>query len=176
MIGQATLIYMHTCCAPACLFCNLINLHFITRVVKKSWITTYATLKMGEYVCEPRFTSEPIAIVGSSCRFPGGASSPSKLWELLRQPRDVLSEIPPSRFNTIGRYHPDSQHHGVSNQIASNMKSISNLPGRVPTSAMRIYWTKTPGYLTATSLASAPGKPSPWTRNSVCSLRQYMRA
>ncbi|KAK3332997.1 putative hybrid PKS/NRPS enzyme [Cercophora scortea] len=35
----------------------------------------------------------PIAIVGSACRFPGGASSPSKLWELLREPRDVLKDF-----------------------------------------------------------------------------------
>lgn len=57
---------------------------------------------------------EPIAIVGSSCRFPGGATSPSKLWELLEKPRDVLQEIPASRFNTNAFHHPDSQHHGVS--------------------------------------------------------------
>lgn len=39
------------------------------------------------------FTREPIAIVGSSCPFPGGATSPSKLWELLEKPRDVVQEI-----------------------------------------------------------------------------------
>jgi len=57
---------------------------------------------------------EPVAIVGTSCRFPGGATSPSKLWDLLQKPRNVLNEIPPSRFNTSAFYHPDSQHHGVS--------------------------------------------------------------
>lgn len=58
---------------------------------------------------------EPIAIVGSACRFPGGATSPSKLWELLKEPRDVLTEIPRSRFNPDAFYHPDSSHHGTSN-------------------------------------------------------------
>ncbi|KAJ5703384.1 hypothetical protein N7493_011773 [Penicillium malachiteum] len=58
---------------------------------------------------------EPIAIVGSACRFPGGATSPSKLWDLLENPRDVLSEIPNSRFNADAFYHPDSSHHGTSN-------------------------------------------------------------
>ena len=56
---------------------------------------------------------EPIAIVGSSCRLPGGATSPSELWELLEKPRDVLQEIPASRFSTAAFHHPDSQHHGV---------------------------------------------------------------
>ena len=59
--------------------------------------------------------NEPIAIIGSACQFPGDASSPSKLWELLRQPRDVLSEIPEGRFNTTGFYHPDNMHHGTTN-------------------------------------------------------------
>ncbi|KAJ5758973.1 hypothetical protein N7520_006129 [Penicillium odoratum] len=58
---------------------------------------------------------EPIAIVGSACRFPGDATSPSKLWELLKNPRDVLTEIPKSRFNPDAFYHPDSSHHGTSN-------------------------------------------------------------
>ncbi|KAJ5443591.1 hybrid NRPS/PKS enzyme [Penicillium daleae] len=63
----------------------------------------------------PYFAREPIAIVGSSCRFPGGATSPSKLWELLEKPRDVLQEIPATRFNTKAFHHSDSQHHGSTN-------------------------------------------------------------
>lgn len=59
---------------------------------------------------------EPIAIVGSACRFPGGASSPSKLWELLREPRNIVQEIPATRFDIEAFYHPDSQHHGVRRQ------------------------------------------------------------
>ena len=58
---------------------------------------------------------EPIAIIGSGCRFPGQANTPSKLWQLLQQPRDVLSEIGPDRFNAKGFYHPDPLHHGNSN-------------------------------------------------------------
>ncbi|KAJ6104774.1 hypothetical protein N7523_011094 [Penicillium sp. IBT 18751x] len=59
--------------------------------------------------------AEPIAIVGSACRFPGDATSPAKLWDLLREPRDVLMEIPESRFNHKAFYHPDGSHHGTSN-------------------------------------------------------------
>ncbi|KAI0423560.1 hypothetical protein F5Y09DRAFT_336482 [Xylaria sp. FL1042] len=58
---------------------------------------------------------QPIAIVGSSCRFPGGATSPSNLWELLKNPQDVLREIPASRFSTKAFHHPNSQHHGSMN-------------------------------------------------------------
>lgn len=59
--------------------------------------------------------NEPIAIIGSGCRFPGGSDSPSKLWELLRQPRDLLTQIPTSRFSAKGFYHPDALYHGHSN-------------------------------------------------------------
>nr|OQO23245.1 hypothetical protein B0A51_12846 [Rachicladosporium sp. CCFEE 5018] len=58
---------------------------------------------------------EPIAILGSGCRFPGGADSPAKLWELLKQPRDLLTEIPKGRFNIDAFYHPDGTHPGSTN-------------------------------------------------------------
>lgn len=58
---------------------------------------------------------EPIAIVGSGCRFPGGSNSPSALWELLEQPRDVGVDLGPERFNAPGFYHPDGTHHGTTN-------------------------------------------------------------
>ncbi|KAK1996638.1 hypothetical protein LX36DRAFT_691895 [Colletotrichum falcatum] len=64
-------------------------------------------------------TNEPIAVIGSACRFAGGASSPSKLWELLKDPRDVLRDIPDSRFSAEGFYHPDGSYHGRSNVKAS---------------------------------------------------------
>ena len=63
--------------------------------------------------------SEPIAIVGSACHFAGDVNSPSKLWELLREPRDVRKEIPDSRFSAKGFYHPNSAHHGHSNVMHS---------------------------------------------------------
>ncbi|KAK2006230.1 ketoacyl-synt-domain-containing protein [Colletotrichum eremochloae] len=59
--------------------------------------------------------NEPIAIIGSGCRFPGGASSPSKLWELLQSPRDLVKKIPKDRFNVDAFYHPDGSFHGRTN-------------------------------------------------------------
>jgi len=58
---------------------------------------------------------EPIAIIGSGCRFPGGATTPSKLWDLLQNPPDLRQEIPKSRFDVDRWYHPDNSHHGTSN-------------------------------------------------------------
>lgn len=58
---------------------------------------------------------EPIAIIGSAHRFPGGADTPSKLWTLLSSPVDVQDEIPTHRFSAAGFHHPDGKHHGTSN-------------------------------------------------------------
>ena len=45
-----------------------------------------------------------IAVIGVGCRFPGGANSPSAYWELLRTGRDVIREVPPSRW-PAAEYH-----------------------------------------------------------------------
>ncbi|RAH78884.1 polyketide synthase A [Aspergillus japonicus CBS 114.51] len=58
---------------------------------------------------------EPIAIVGSSCRFPGGVTSTAELWELLYNPRDVLTDIPSHKLNLSGFYHPNPDHLGCTN-------------------------------------------------------------
>ncbi|KAF2771255.1 hypothetical protein EJ03DRAFT_388355 [Teratosphaeria nubilosa] len=59
----------------------------------------------------------PIAVVGSSCRFPGGASSPSRLWQLLKNPKDLLTDIPKSRLWLGAFYHEDGEHHGSTNVV-----------------------------------------------------------
>ncbi|KAI1463640.1 putative hybrid NRPS/PKS enzyme [Daldinia caldariorum] len=58
---------------------------------------------------------EPIAIIGTGCRFPGQSDNPSKLWDLLKEPRDLLKEIPEDRFSVDAFYHPHNYHHGTSN-------------------------------------------------------------
>ena len=56
---------------------------------------------------------EPIAVIGMAYRFPGGSSSPSKLWDLLRAPRDLAQRVPADRFDSTGYFHPNGSHHGA---------------------------------------------------------------
>jgi acyl transferase domain-containing protein len=51
--------------------------------------------------------TEPIAIIGLGCRFPGGANSPEKFWSLLRAGFDAVGQIPPDRWNADAYYDPD---------------------------------------------------------------------
>jgi acyl transferase domain-containing protein len=66
------------------------------------------------YICNGD-AKEPIAIVGLGCRFPGGSDSPSKLWDLLKNPHNVATRIPPERFNIDRFYHENNQHNGTCN-------------------------------------------------------------
>src|SRR5262249_46853357 len=55
-----------------------------------------------------RSQREPIAIVGMSCRFPGGADSPEAFWQKLRDGIDCISEVPPERWDVDAYYDPNS--------------------------------------------------------------------
>ncbi|MEM6714347.1 MAG: SDR family NAD(P)-dependent oxidoreductase, partial [Cyanobacteria bacterium P01_C01_bin.147] len=52
--------------------------------------------------------TEPIAIVGMACRFPGGANSPEAYWELLCNGVDAITEIPQQRWDVAAHYDPDA--------------------------------------------------------------------
>ncbi|KAI9667461.1 MAG: Type I Iterative PKS [Bathelium mastoideum] len=55
----------------------------------------------------PRGTAQSkIAIVGMSCRMPGGATDTEKFWELLEQGLDVHRKIPADRFDVETHFDP----------------------------------------------------------------------
>jgi myxalamid-type polyketide synthase MxaB len=55
--------------------------------------------------------SEPIAIIGMGCRFPG-ADNPEAFWQLLREGRDMVGEIPADRWDTAAYYDADPEKRG----------------------------------------------------------------
>lgn len=66
---------------------------------------------------------EPIAIVGTSCRFPGGSNSPEDFWQRLEQKTDAITEVPEDRWSLEAYYSNDPKAPG---------KMISRHGGFVP--------------------------------------------
>ncbi|KAI5241809.1 putative polyketide synthase [Aureobasidium subglaciale] len=64
--------------------------------------------------------SIPIAIIGMSCRFAGDATSPEKLWKLSAEGGTAWSEVPASKFNLKGVYHPNGERAETTNVIGGH--------------------------------------------------------
>ena len=60
-----------------------------------------------------RAASEPIAIVGMGCRFPGGVSSPEEYWRFLVDGGDGIRDVPPDRWDIDTYYDPDPDAPGM---------------------------------------------------------------
>ena len=49
----------------------------------------------------------PVAVIGMGCRLPGGIDSPEQLWEALLRGDDLVTEIPPDRWDADQYYDPE---------------------------------------------------------------------
>ncbi|NDJ60633.1 MAG: type I polyketide synthase [Chloroflexi bacterium] len=56
--------------------------------------------------------TQPIAVIGMACRFPGGAHSPQQYWDMLTAGTDAIIDVPPDRWSSAQFYHPDHDQPG----------------------------------------------------------------
>ena len=59
--------------------------------------------------------NEPLAIVGFSCRLPGGVNDPESLWTLLKNGVDAVIKVPPDRWDSDRYYDPNPEAPGMTN-------------------------------------------------------------
>ena len=59
-----------------------------------------------------RAGDEPMAIVGMSCRFPGGITSTESMWKFLVEGKDAIGEIPADRWNVERYFDPERDAEG----------------------------------------------------------------
>ena len=69
--------------------------------------STYSSRRKPSWRLANERESEPIAIIGVGCRFPGGGENPEAFWRLLCDGVDAIGEVPPERWNIDDYYDAD---------------------------------------------------------------------
>ena len=64
------------------------------------------------YLESERSKTEPIAIIGLGCRFPGGADTPEAFWRLLKEGGDAVREVPSDRWDLKAYFDPNPESPG----------------------------------------------------------------
>ncbi|KAL6856714.1 polyketide synthase [Trichoderma novae-zelandiae] len=67
-----------------------------------------------------------LAIVGMSCRMPGGADSPEQFWELLMNGIDTLTIVPADRFDVDAHFDPSGE---MENSVGTKFGNFIENPG-----------------------------------------------
>ncbi|MBD3266046.1 acyltransferase domain-containing protein, partial [bacterium] len=90
-----------------------------SQILKK----TYMALKKSQQRLDEleHARHEPLAVIGMACRFPGGANTPDKLWQLLTQGGDASCEIPEERWKSEIYYNPDPATPGTTHANRANI-------------------------------------------------------
>lgn len=115
---------------------------FRSSLVSKSILTTVAeglgqvTMKHVDFIdwsfediaaSAPRTTAQStLAIVGMSCRLPGGANDCKLFWDLLKEGRDTHTRVPADRFNLQAHFDPSGQ---VPNSTPTPWGNFIDQPG-----------------------------------------------
>ncbi|WP_425576929.1 beta-ketoacyl synthase N-terminal-like domain-containing protein, partial [Streptomyces fulvorobeus] len=88
--------------------------HLLDELVGPEPADTDATTS-GPGLSEAMLDDDPVVIVGMSCRFPGGISTPEDLWRVVTEGTDVVTDFPVNRgWDVEALYHPDPEHMGTS--------------------------------------------------------------
>ena len=69
---------------------------------------------------------EAFAIVGMSCRFPGGINSPDEFWDMLHAGKEVVEDAPADRWDADEFYDPDPERANKTNKMYSRRAGFLN--------------------------------------------------